>query len=115
MQNYMVLDRETIQTPYGILGGVESFYCHPKGELSGVNLSEKNMIVTQAGELVPAYTETARRKKKPSVEFNKQGMIISVYPHWRASSRAGQVLSFRRTSQSIYSRWTAKRLLDGRG
>lgn len=78
MQNYMVLDRETIQTPYGILGGVESFYCHPKGELSGVNLSEKNMIVTQAGELVPAYTETARRKKKPSVEFDKQGMIISV-------------------------------------
>jgi hypothetical protein len=78
MQNYMVLDRRTIQTPYGILGGVDSFTCHPKGELLGVKLSEKNMIVTQAGEMIPAYTEHARRKNKPSVEFDKQGMVISV-------------------------------------
>lgn len=74
----MVLDRNTIQTPYGILGGVDSFTCHPKGELLGVKLSEKNMIVTQAGEMIPAYTENTRRKKKPSVEFDKQGMVISV-------------------------------------
>lgn len=78
MQNYMVLDENKLQTPYGILAGVDSFSCHPGGELSGVTLSEKNMIMTQIGELVPAYTETTRRKHKPSVEFNKQGMITSV-------------------------------------
>ncbi len=78
MQNYMVLDDKKLQTPFGILGGVDSFTCHPKGELFGVRLSEKNMIVTQVGELVPAYTENARRKKKPSVEFDRQGMVISV-------------------------------------
>ncbi len=63
MQNYMVLDPKTLQTPYGILGGVDSFLCHPNGELLGVSLSEKNMIVTQAGELIPAYTENGRRKR----------------------------------------------------
>ncbi|WP_124064789.1 hypothetical protein [Clostridium sp. E02] len=78
MQNYIVLEENKLQTPYGILAGVDAFSCHPGGELSGVILSEKNMIMTQIGELVPAYTETTRRKHKPSVEFNKQGMIISV-------------------------------------
>ena len=78
MQNYMVIDAKTLQTAYGILGGVDSFLCHPDGELLGVTLSEKNMIVTQAGELIPAYTENGRRKKKPSVEFDKQGMVVSV-------------------------------------
>ena len=36
------------------------------------------MIVTEVGELVPAYTENGHRKNKPSVEFNRQGMIVSV-------------------------------------
>ena len=78
MQNYMVLDANTIQTQYGIMGGVDSFTSYPEGQLLGVSLSEKNMILTQAGELVPAYTENTRRKKKPSVEFDKQGLVISV-------------------------------------
>lgn len=78
MQNYMVLDEKKLQTPFGILGGVDSFTCHPEGEIAGIRLSEKNMIVTEAGELVPAYTETNRRKNKPSVEFDRSGMVISV-------------------------------------
>lgn len=78
MQNYMVLEDKKLQTPFGILGGVESFSCHPSGELYGVKLSEKNMIITQVGELVPAYTENTRRKNKPSIEFDRQGMVISV-------------------------------------
>jgi len=36
------------------------------------------MLVTHAGELVPAYTETCRRKNKYSVEFYKCGMIKAV-------------------------------------
>lgn len=78
MQNYMVLDDKKLQTPFGILGGVDSFSCHPTGELYGVRLSEKNMILTQIGELVPAYTENNRRKNRPSIEFNRQGMVMSV-------------------------------------
>lgn len=78
MQNYMVIEEKKLQTPFGIFGGVDTFTCYPQGELSGVRLSEKNMIVTEVGELVPAYTETARRKNKPSVEFDRQGMVISV-------------------------------------
>lgn len=78
MQNYMVLDDKKLQTPFGILGGVDSFSCHPKGELYGVRLSEKNMIITQVGELVPAYRENTRRKNKPSIEFDRQGMVMSV-------------------------------------
>ncbi|WP_143319643.1 hypothetical protein [Clostridium sp. HBUAS56010] len=78
MQNYMVIDDKTLQTPFGILGGVASFTCHPKGELFGVKLSEKNMIVTEVGELVPAYTETPRRKNKLAVEFDRKGMVVAV-------------------------------------
>lgn len=78
MQNYMVLGDKKLQTAYGIFGGVDTFTCYPQGELDGIRLSEKNMVVTEVGELVPAYTETSRRKNKPSVEFDRQGMVISV-------------------------------------
>lgn len=78
MQNYMVLDDKRLQTPFGIFAGVSTFTCYPQGELLGVRLSEKNMVVTEVGELIPAYTENERRKKKPSVEFGRQGMVISV-------------------------------------
>jgi hypothetical protein len=36
------------------------------------------MLVTHAGELVPAYTETHRRKNKYSVEFYKNGMVKAI-------------------------------------
>jgi hypothetical protein len=57
---------------------MESYSCHPGGELEGVKLSKKNMLITHAGELVPAYTETYRRKNKYSVEFYKCGLIKAV-------------------------------------
>lgn len=78
MQNYMVLDEKKLQTPFGIFGGVDNFTCYSQGEIAGVRLSERNMVVTEVGELVPAYTETNRRKNKPSVEFDREGMVISV-------------------------------------
>lgn len=78
MQNYMVIEEKKLQTPFGIFGGVDNFTCYPQGELAGVRLSEKNMVVTEVGDLIPAYTETNRRKNKPSVEFDRQGMVISV-------------------------------------
>jgi hypothetical protein len=75
MRNFNLLDENIIQLPSGVFAGVESYACYPDGELEGIRLSEKNMLVTHAGELVPAYTETHRRKVKYSVEFFKNGMI----------------------------------------
>jgi len=67
-----------IQFPGGELAGVESYSCYPGGELLGVKLAEKNMLATQAGELIPAYTETNRRKNKYSVEFYQCGAIKKI-------------------------------------
>jgi hypothetical protein len=78
MQNFDVLENNMIQLPTGVFAGVDSCYRYPGGELEGIKLSEKNMLVTHAGELVPAYTETHRRKNKDSVEFYKNGMIKAV-------------------------------------
>jgi len=78
VRNFNLLDAHTIQLPSGVFAGVESFVCYPGGELEGIRLSEKNMLVTHAGELVPAYTETHRRKIKYSVEFYRNGMIKAV-------------------------------------
>jgi len=78
VRNFILLDDKKIQLPCGVFAGAESYFCHPDGELEGIRLSEKNMIVTHAGELVPAYTETHRRKVKYSVEFYKNGMIKAV-------------------------------------
>lgn len=78
MQNMMIIDTDKIQTSYGIFGGVTAYDVYDTGELKSVILSEKNMLVTHAGELVPAYTENTRRKYKPSVEFYKSGMVKSV-------------------------------------
>ena len=78
MQNFNLLDDNAIQLPSGVFAGVESYACYPSGELEGLRLSEKNMLVTHAGELIPAYTETHRRKIKYSVEFYKSGMIKAV-------------------------------------
>jgi len=78
VRNFNSLDERTIQLPSGVFAGVESYACYPDGELEGIRLSEKNMLVTHAGELVPAYTETYRRKIKYSVEFYRNGMIKAV-------------------------------------
>jgi len=78
MRNFNQLENNAIQLPSGVFAGVESYACYPSGELEGIRLSEKNMLVTHIGELVPAYTETHRRKIKYSVEFYKNGMIKAV-------------------------------------
>ncbi|MDR1615411.1 MAG: hypothetical protein LBR98_00085 [Syntrophomonadaceae bacterium] len=78
MQKFNLLDGKMIQLPNGVFAGVESYTCYPSGELEGIRLSEKNILVTHAGELVPAHTETHRRKAKYSVEFYKNGMVKAV-------------------------------------
>lgn len=78
MMNYLAIDNSHIQIEHGILGDVVSFQTYPSGEIESVKLGGKNMIVTHAGELVPAYTETARRKNKPSIEFYKSGTVKAV-------------------------------------
>lgn len=70
-----------IQTPYGIFGAVVWASYFPNTERpSALKLSDKNMIVTHAGELVPFYGPMDhRRKDKPSVTFySSNGMIRSV-------------------------------------
>lgn len=78
MMNYLAIDETHIQIEFGILGDVSSYQTYPSGELESVKLAGKNMVVTHAGELVPAYTEEPRRKNKPSIEFHKNGIIKSV-------------------------------------
>lgn len=78
MMNYLVIDESHIQIEHGILGDVRAFHTYPSGELESVSLGDRNMVVTHAGELVPAYTETPRRKNKPALEFHKNGMIKGV-------------------------------------
>jgi hypothetical protein len=78
MENFMVLEGKAIQLHSGVFSGVEAFSCFPSGELEGLRLSEKNMLVTHIGELIPAYTETTRRKIKYSVEFHRNGMVKAV-------------------------------------
>ncbi|BCJ97614.1 hypothetical protein [Anaerocolumna chitinilytica] len=78
MVNYMVVDDSHIQIANGIFGEVTSFQTYPSGELESLKLEGKNMVVTHAGELIPAYTETPRRKNTPSVEFYKNGMMKAV-------------------------------------
>jgi len=78
MQNFNLLKSGMLQIPAGVLAGVESYSCYPGGELLGVKLSVKNMLATRAGELIPAYTETTRRKNKYSVEFYQNGAIKKI-------------------------------------
>jgi len=61
-----------------VLSGVDSYSCYPNGELLGVKLSKKMLLLTSAGELIPAYTETHRRKNKYSIEFYQNGKIKKV-------------------------------------
>lgn len=78
MKNFTILENNHLQTPFGIFGGLTSYHCYPEGELEGISLSERNMLVTHAGELIPFYTETPRRKNKYAVEYHKNGMIKAV-------------------------------------
>jgi len=78
MQNFNLPENGMIQIAGCALAGVESYSCYPEGELLGVKLAEKNTLVTHAGELIPAYTETHRRKNKYSVEFYQSGMIKKI-------------------------------------
>lgn len=78
MQNFNLINDETIKLRSGVFGSLVSYRCYPTGELEGIKLSGKNMVLTHIGELVPFYTETERRKNKYSVEFYKNGMIKSV-------------------------------------
>jgi hypothetical protein len=78
MTNFIMLNSKTLQLPSGVFGGVSSISCYSTGELEGIRLSEGNRILTGAGRLAPAFTETARRKNKYSVEFYKSGMVKAV-------------------------------------
>jgi hypothetical protein len=78
VRNFNLLDSNTIQLPSGVFAGVASYDIYPDGELLGIRLSERNMLVTHVGELVPFYTETHRRKVKYAVEFHKSGMLKAV-------------------------------------
>ncbi len=76
--NYLVVDDTHIQIAFGVLGEVSSYETYSSGELQGVKLTGKNMVMTHAGELIPAFSETERRKNKASVEFYKNGLVKAV-------------------------------------
>ncbi|MFT3985299.1 MAG: hypothetical protein QM697_15435 [Lachnospiraceae bacterium] len=78
MVNYLAIDSKHLQIEHGILGGVTYFETYETGELKSVKLNEKNLILTYAGELIPAFTETTRRKNKPALEFFESGLTKAV-------------------------------------
>ncbi len=78
MKNMTMTGERTLQTAYGIFGEVALHTAYDTGELESVRLEGRNVLLTHAGELIPAYTETPRRKYKPSVEFHRNGMIRAV-------------------------------------
>ncbi|MCL1932044.1 MAG: hypothetical protein FWF55_09525 [Treponema sp.] len=78
MRNFDLLDNNIIELASDVLAGVENYSCYPGGELLGVNLSKKNILATDAGEFIPAYTENHRRKNKYSVEFYPSGAIKKI-------------------------------------
>jgi len=78
MINFLEIDGNHVQISTGIFGDVTSLSKYPSGEIESIRLSGMNMVVTHAGEMIPAYTETPRRKNKPSVEFYRDGMIKGI-------------------------------------
>lgn len=78
MSNYMNLGDGRLQMPFGILSGVSTINTSKQGLLESVVLTEKNIIVTHVGELYPAYSQTPRRKHKPSIEFFPNGLTKAV-------------------------------------
>ena len=78
MNNYIDLGNGQVQLPFGVLSGVASMESGANGALQSVTLGEKNVIVTHAGDLYAAYTETPRRKRKPSVRFFPNGLVKAV-------------------------------------
>lgn len=65
-------------TPCGALSGVEKLSAYESGELHGLNFNARNVLSTRAGELVPFYEQTERRKNKLAVEYHKNGMLKAV-------------------------------------
>jgi hypothetical protein len=105
MTNFTDLGNGNLQMSFGILGGVTGYECYETGELQNVRLGERNMLLTHAGELIPAYTETVRRKRKPSLEFYKNGLTRSV-----CLEEQQEIVtpSTKPASSNAFSRWTGK-------
>lgn len=73
------MTEERLQTPYGVFSGVTAIDYSASGMISGIRLSDRNAIVTHAGQLIPFYgDDTMRRKYKASVTFHNNGMIRAV-------------------------------------
>ena len=70
---------EQLLTPYGVFCGISTIEYNGDSAVRNIRLTEKNVLVSHAGELVPAYTaDNPRKKYKPSVSFHPNGMVKSV-------------------------------------
>ena len=70
---------EQLLTPYGVFSGISAAEYDQAGAVRNIRLTEKNMLISHAGELVPSYTaDNPRKKYKPSVSFHPNGMVKSV-------------------------------------
>ena len=77
MNNTIDLGNGKLQLPFGVLSGITSQESRPNGSLRAVTLNEKNVVLTHAGDLYLAYTQTPRRKTKYSVTFWENGLVKS--------------------------------------
>ncbi|WP_101909649.1 hypothetical protein [Marasmitruncus massiliensis] len=70
---------EQLLTPYGVFSGISTAEYDQNGAIRNIRLTEKNVLISHAGELVPSYTaDNPRKKFKPSVSFHPNGMVKSV-------------------------------------
>ncbi len=63
-------------------GGFEknlAFDTYETGEIKNIRFDNKNIVSTLVGDIVPLYVQTHRTKNRPSIEFYKNGNIMSVY------------------------------------
>lgn len=73
-------DRNTLQTAWGVLHGIDRLDRREDGTLESVTLNEENRLSLPEGSLVPNFTFEAERKKyRPSLEFYPDGSLKSIY------------------------------------
>jgi hypothetical protein len=91
MKNYTVLGKGRAMTPCGVFDGIEKFAVYESGELQGLNFNTRNILRTRAGEFIPFYEQTERRKNKLAVEYHKNGTLkaIALNAPQKAATPAG--------------------------
>lgn len=71
---------EDLKTKYGTLHGAAEILRRQDGSPESVILEEENHVSFPWGTVIPNFTfDEARKKRRPSLEFNPEGTLHSIY------------------------------------